>query len=612
MTLYYAQADGDVDTIAWNTVRLGGGTALVWPPAITDDLNAGGFDLVVNDDIDVEDFDLEDGSLDIEAVTFRCRGNFNADGPSSITSIEATAPTIVVDGDLTLVGTSGNLVTVNNVDFDVTGSATAAYTSATDSDASAGNPIFTSNFTNGGGNKWWGERWFAKANGNFSNNTNWNNAAARTGIDMTAADFNAANTYSTNSRIIELDLGTAVGTPLRFVEINSTNAGNVKLSLGAGNRWIEGYLRAVANSEVGLLENRSASTITHTGNSTGGTGAAARCLVNHVGGQIISSGNTGGGSGSTALGAHNVKTGIISIGGTASGGSGVNARGIQNSAGGTINVANLVGHATTATSPGCLNVAGGTVNVTGSLTKGAAPAFSALTSASILRIIGTTDQTYTQADATSVGIVQVAKASGKLTFASPMTCASFTATGPARIEGAYTITVTGNLALNGTQANRIYIIGPDFAVTGAATASWCYVKDSASTGTIVLASSSYGESGNTGWWFAGLSTTDVEGILDARYLTAAVGLVQQALASGTLLGEVVADAGNSTTQFKSTITGETANFVRYAWVLFYDGALQYEAQPVATYDGTTGIFTVASAFTATPAAGTKFILIGRS
>jgi len=178
--------------------------------------------------------------------------------------------------------------------------------------------------------------------------------------------------------------------------------------------------------------------------------------------------------------------------------------------------------------------------------------------------------------------------------------------------GAGTVTVGGAFSAPGTKANRIYIIGPDFVVTGAATASWTYARDSdATAGTVILAESSYGED-SPGWWFQCFSAAEVEGILDARHLTAAVGQVQAALASGTLLGEVAADVGNSTTQFKSTITGETNNFIRYAWVLFYDGALQYEAQPVATYDGTTGIFTVAAAFTATPVAGTKFILIGRS
>ena len=579
MALYYAQADGDVDTIAWNTVRLGGGTALTWPPAITDDLNAGGFDLVVNDDIDVEDFDLEDGSLDIEAVTFRCRGDFNADGPSSITSSEATAPTIVVDGDLTLVGTSGNLVTVNNVDFDVSGSATAAYTSATDSDASAGNPIFTSNFTNGGGNKWWGERWFAKANANFSLNTNWHNHAdGVSGIDMTADDFNAANTYDANAFTIVVDLGTTIGTPLRFVELRRTNAGigGIFEINATSARWTQGIVRGTAAGTARCVRKSSTGKWWHTGDVYGSSADTFSYGVQHYAGDIEITGSVFAGARNSSNGISSQATNLytITVSGGSTGGAGSTSHGIDCS--NTVNL--VVGGTTTggatATSRGIRRGGAGISTLTGSVLQSTGMAIFAESAVNRPTWIfsGAGNQTYNQSNATSVGIIQVTKSAGTLTLASGVSCDSFTATGPARIEGAYTITVSGALALNGTQDDRVYIIGPDFAVTGAATATWCYVKDSASTGTIILAASSYGEgTGNTGWWFETISTADVEAIAGDTGITLLKALeIIGALATGKVTKGVSGSdvvltyfkRDNTTTSF--VVTADTTDGTRDA------------------------------------------------
>ena len=60
-----------------------------------------------------------------------------------------------VGGNLSLSGADGDLLTINNLDFDVTGTAVAVWCEVTSSDASAGTEITATNSTPYGGNAGW-------------------------------------------------------------------------------------------------------------------------------------------------------------------------------------------------------------------------------------------------------------------------------------------------------------------------------------------------------------------------------------------------------------------------------------------------------------------------
>jgi hypothetical protein len=67
----------------------------------------------------------------------------------------------------------------------------------------------------------------------------------------------------------------------------------------------------------------------------------------------------------------------------------------------------------------------------------------------------------------------------------------------------------------------------------------------------------------------------------------------------------------TTTSFKTNLT-QADNFWNSAFILFTDGALQGQSHKVSSFVNVNGVITVASAFTAAPANGDPFILIGRS
>lgn len=75
-------------------------------------------------------------------------------------------------------------------------------------------------------------------------------------------------------------------------------------------------------------------------------------------------------------------------------------------------------------------------------------------------------------------------------------------------------------------------------------------------------------------------------------------------------GFVVADAGNSTTVFKTDRAETVTDYWKDCLVLFINGALIHQVKKVSAYNGTTKVITLTGGFTATPAAGTEFLLIG--
>lgn len=74
------------------------------------------------------------------------------------------------------------------------------------------------------------------------------------------------------------------------------------------------------------------------------------------------------------------------------------------------------------------------------------------------------------------------------------------------------------------------------------------------------------------------------------------------------IGNVVADAGNSTTQFKCDLTATVTGRYADRQVYFLDGVLDDEEVGILTYDGSTKIITCTAA-TSVPADGQEFVII---
>ena len=77
---------------------------------------------------------------------------------------------------------------------------------------------------------------------------------------------------------------------------------------------------------------------------------------------------------------------------------------------------------------------------------------------------------------------------------------------------------------------------------------------------------------------------------------------------GSPSGVVVADAGNSSTVFKTDRTEATDDYWKDALVLFTSGSLSGQVKKVTVYTGSSKVVTT-GAFTGTPAASDRFILI---
>lgn len=93
------------------------------------------------------------GTFAIGTLTVTVSGGLTA--AAGFTATASAGGTFVVGGNFALSGSSGNNVVWNGPDVDITGTATADYTTATNSDASAGTTVTASNSTDGGGNTNW-------------------------------------------------------------------------------------------------------------------------------------------------------------------------------------------------------------------------------------------------------------------------------------------------------------------------------------------------------------------------------------------------------------------------------------------------------------------------
>lgn len=81
--------------------------------------------------------------------------------------------------------------------------------------------------------------------------------------------------------------------------------------------------------------------------------------------------------------------------------------------------------------------------------------------------------------------------------------------------------------------------------------------------------------------------------------------------SSLLLSGTVNDAGATTTDFDTTLTGYGDDFFNNSFLVFTDGTLQGQSRKVSDYTSTSGNFVIA-AFTATPTNGDPFVVLGRS
>jgi hypothetical protein len=73
--------------------------------------------------------------------------------------------------------------------------------------------------------------------------------------------------------------------------------------------------------------------------------------------------------------------------------------------------------------------------------------------------------------------------------------------------------------------------------------------------------------------------------------------------------DVAADAGNTSSSFKTTLTESANDYWQYALVTFITGTLAGQVKKVSAYNGTTKVLTFVQPFTSTPTAGDKFQII---
>lgn len=78
---------------------------------------------------------------------------------------------------------------------------------------------------------------------------------------------------------------------------------------------------------------------------------------------------------------------------------------------------------------------------------------------------------------------------------------------------------------------------------------------------------------------------------------------------GLKLGSIVADGSNTSSTFKTDLSETTADYHKDALILFTSGNLINQVKKVSAYNGSTKFITVSSAFTGTPSASDKFILL---
>lgn len=74
-------------------------------------------------------------------------------------------------------------------------------------------------------------------------------------------------------------------------------------------------------------------------------------------------------------------------------------------------------------------------------------------------------------------------------------------------------------------------------------------------------------------------------------------------------GSVVADGGNTATTFKTDLTESVTDYWKDCLLMFTSGTLIDQVKKVSGFNPTTDFITMASAFTAAPSAGDRFILI---
>lgn len=77
------------------------------------------------------------------------------------------------------------------------------------------------------------------------------------------------------------------------------------------------------------------------------------------------------------------------------------------------------------------------------------------------------------------------------------------------------------------------------------------------------------------------------------------------------VGAVVTDVGNTSSTFRTDLTQTATDHWRDAWVLFRNGALVGQVRRISAFNPTTDFVTVATAFSAAPAAGDDFVIVNR-
>lgn len=119
------------------------------------------------------------------------------------------------------------------------------------------------------------------------------------------------------------------------------------------------------------------------------------------------------------------------------------------------------------------------------------------------------------------------------------------------------------------------------------------------------------EIGSTGRYKLDLTAAELDGKLVHLYVskTGIDDYDERYETSNHRSGAVVTDAGNTSSTFKTDLTEAVTDYWKDSLLMFTSGSLIDQVKKVSAFNPTTDFVTLASAFTAAPANGDRFVLI---
>lgn len=130
-------------------------------------------------------------------------------------------------------------------------------------------------------------------------------------------------------------------------------------------------------------------------------------------------------------------------------------------------------------------------------------------------------------------------------------------------------------------------------------------------GSFVNATNAPAELGSTGRYALVLTAAEIDCAWLHVYIEK-TGMQPVDIVGGTTgepSGQVLTDAGNTASAFKTDLSSATSDFWKDTFLTFTSGALLGQTKKVTGYNGSTKFLTFLSGFTGTPSNGDRFVLI---